>query len=256
MKIKLFAAALAALFILPVFSLTALAAPVEGLETSEDVAEATFTIDDTTLDDALVTDSDEIPVTGGYDPEAPIEPTPEPRPFTPAGSGTVIDNATDDDGKEFYTIMTPEENIFYLVIDRQRSTENVYFLNAVTEADLMALAEITATPATTTVIETEPTSTPEAETPEPPPVPKKSGDIRMVFFIIAIVLLGGAAGWYFKIYKPKHQVMEAEDEYDYTDDDYGDDSGDEYGDDTEDDGLPPWDVDDDENVDDDESEGE
>jgi len=65
----------------------------------------------------------------------------ETNPFTPAGTGTVIDNATDGDGKEFYTIMTPNENVFYLIIDRQREAENVYFLNAVTERDLLALAE-------------------------------------------------------------------------------------------------------------------
>lgn len=59
-----------------------------------------------------------------------------------------VDNATDADGKEFFTITTPAENVFYLVIDRQRETENVYFLNAVTEADLLALAEISEEPIT------------------------------------------------------------------------------------------------------------
>lgn len=45
------------------------------------------------------------------------EPVAASNPFTPAGTGTVIDNATDEDGKEFYTIMTPSENVFYLIID-------------------------------------------------------------------------------------------------------------------------------------------
>ena len=63
------------------------------------------------------------------------------KPFTTDGTGTVVDNATDEDGKEFFTITTPSENVFYLVIDRQRTEENVYFLNAVTEKDLLALAE-------------------------------------------------------------------------------------------------------------------
>ena len=69
------------------------------------------------------------------------EETAEPNPFTPNGTGTVLDNATSEDEKEFYTIVTEDENVFYLVIDKQRDTENVYFLNAVTESDLMALAE-------------------------------------------------------------------------------------------------------------------
>ena len=53
----------------------------------------------------------------------------------------MVDNASDEQGKEFYTIMTPDENVFYLIIDKQRDSENVYFLNAVTESDLMALAQ-------------------------------------------------------------------------------------------------------------------
>ena len=52
------------------------------------------------------------------------------KPFTPEGTGTVVDNATDDDGKEFYTIQTLDEHVFFLVIDKQRTSENVYFLDA------------------------------------------------------------------------------------------------------------------------------
>ncbi len=76
--------------------------------------------------------------------EAPAEPEAQPEtqnPFSTDGTGTVVDNATDKEGKEFYTITTPDENIFYLVIDKQKTTDNVYFLNAVTEADLLPLAE-------------------------------------------------------------------------------------------------------------------
>ena len=69
------------------------------------------------------------------------EPEPEQKPITPDGQASVLDNATDEEGKEFYTFVTPEENIFYLVIDRQRDSDNVYFLNAVTENDLADLAE-------------------------------------------------------------------------------------------------------------------
>ena len=69
----------------------------------------------------------------GGEPIPDVVPTPVVD--VPGGTGTVIENATEEDGKEFYTIMTPDENVFYLIIDRQRNTENVYFLNAVTEAD-------------------------------------------------------------------------------------------------------------------------
>ncbi len=75
------------------------------------------------------------------DPDGEAGTTPrDPVPLTPDGQATVLDNVTNEDGKEFYTIQTSDENVFYLIIDNQRDTENVYFLNAVTEADLMALA--------------------------------------------------------------------------------------------------------------------
>ena len=65
----------------------------------------------------------------------------DPKSLSPDGTGTVVDNATDQDGKEFYTITTPDENVFFLVIDKQKSADNVYFLNVVTENDLLPLVE-------------------------------------------------------------------------------------------------------------------
>ena len=41
----------------------------------------------------------------------------------------------------FYTITTADESVFYLVIDKQKTSENVYFLNTVTTDDLLPLAE-------------------------------------------------------------------------------------------------------------------
>ena len=158
------------------------------------------------------------------------EPVAAPNPFTPAGTGTVIDNATDEDGKEFYTIMTPRENVFYLIIDKQREQENVYFLNAVTEKDLLALAEKSgeteepaepATPATSV--------TPEP-TPEPAPEREKGGN-GMMIVVVLVLLVGGGAGYYFKVYRPKQERADnAEDDYsEYEDDPYAE---------QEDDGLP------------------
>ena len=161
----------------------------------------------------------------------PAEPFPtEPNPFTPDGTGTVVDNATDQDGKEFFTITTAEEAVFYLVIDRQRETENVYFLNAVTVADLMALAESSGEPAAP-----EPQPEPEPEptpTPEPEPVPEKKGGAGPLLLALAVVVIGGGAGWYFKIYRPKLQKA-AEPEEDYGGDPY--DGPEDY------DGEAPWD---------------
>lgn len=151
----------------------------------------------------------------------------EDNPFTPEGSATVVDNATDSQGKEFYTIMTPDENVFYLVIDKQRDSENVYFLNAVTESDLMALAQKDTQAAVTTTEpekqpeKTEPVIEPPAQPEEPkeeepePPAPKSNNGI--LFLALVVALAAGGLGYYFKVYRPKHELDDAEDidEFDF-----------------------------------------
>ncbi len=62
------------------------------------------------------------------------------KPLTPDGQGIVVDEVTDKDGKKFYTITTPDENVFYLVIDEERDSDNVYFLNDVTESEPMSVS--------------------------------------------------------------------------------------------------------------------
>lgn len=157
------------------------------------------------------------------------------NPLTPDGQGTLLDNATGEEGKEFFTITTADESVFYLVIDRQKSGENVYFLNTVTVDDLMALAEPgkEEAPAPPVTPEPEPAPTPDVE-PEPEPEPEKSGGMGTLLLALAVVVIGGGAGWYFKIYRPKQQRAADLEEDDYPD---GPEPGFEDGyDDT-----PPWD---------------
>lgn len=163
-------------------------------------------------------------------------------PFTPDGTGTVIDNATDGDGKEFYTITTPGKRVFYLIIDRQRESENVYFLDAVTEKDLLALAEKTGdadgSKNATPVPEPEkiPGTTPGPETSPStaqPPASEQNSNMGTILLVLVIVVVGGGAGYYFKIYRPRKQRAESEEESDYSAEETPDDA--EDGDD-----LPPW----------------
>lgn len=160
--------------------------------------------------------------------------------FTPAGTGTVVNTATDKDGKEFYTITTPDKNVFYLVIDRQRDGDNVYFLNAVTEKDLLALAEksgsssgATASGSTTAAgtssgsAQTTASGTASqigAETPAKSFSAPQSNNMGTLLLVLAVVVIGGGAGYYFKIYRPKHQRAESEDDFDYTDENGSDDT--------------------------------
>ncbi|TCL55401.1 uncharacterized protein DUF4366 [Kineothrix alysoides] len=178
--------------------------------------------------------------------EAPAtsETTSDPNPFTPTGTGTVVNTATDEDGKQFYTITTPDENVFYLVIDLQREQDNVYFLNAVTEKDLLALAEKsedTEENETAAISTLEPESDSETDissgtSSETSAEPEQKNNPTMLLLVLAVVVIGGGAGYYFKIYRPKQeQAALAEDEFD----EYEADPYDEQEDDT----TPPWEVD-------------
>ena len=173
------------------------------------------------------------------DPDSQPDTTPRnPTALTPDGQGTVMDDVTNEDGKEFFTIKTPNENIFYLIIDKQRDSENVYFLNSVTESDLMALAEKDDSNSGTSAIPdpapvcickdkceagavntacpvcilsmADCVGTAPAPT-EPTEQPKESGNNGSMVIVLLAVLAVGGAGWYFKIYKPKHVMADAED---------------------------------------------
>ncbi len=171
--------------------------------------------------------------------------------FTPDGQGTVVDNVTDADSKEFFTFTTPGENTFYLVIDRDRESENVYFLNAVTESDLYALAEKDEeqeTPDVSAIPDPEPvcncvdkcvsgavnTECPvcvlslddcagkaaaaDMEADQEPDQPEDGGNGTIILVVIAALAVGGV-GYYLKIYKPKHDLDAAEDFDDLTGED-------------------------------------
>ena len=62
----------------------------------------------------------------------------EPATLVEQGSGTV-QSYTEDGEKEFYTIISENGSTFYLVIDTEKNSQNVYFLKAVDEIDLLQL---------------------------------------------------------------------------------------------------------------------
>jgi len=182
--------------------------------------------------------------------------------LTPNGQGTVLDSASgEEDNKQFYTITTDAGNVFYLIVDGKRGTDNVYFLNGVTESDLMALAEkdenisISAVPTEPVCNctdkcddgkpnadcpvckediskcqgKTQPT---EATEPSEPQAKEKEGggNIGMIIFIVLAVAAVGGVGYYLKIVRPKQQrgFDDSEDEAESSD--YGEAYGtDEYG---------------------------
>ena len=156
------------------------------------------------------------------------------KPLTPDGTGTVIDNVTNEDGKEFFTVTTPSKHVFYLIIDRQKNAENVYFLDAVTDKDLLALAksdneDVSGSSSSKAASAPETSSAPTASTPtvssnSQPEKQDSSAGIAAVAILAAVLV--GAAVWFFKFRKPgkKDKSRPDPDDYDYTED--GDDESD------------------------------
>lgn len=169
----------------------------------------------------------QIAYAGGPDYEEPTEEITEnpmtekeENPLTPDGNATLVDQASDKDGKEFYTFTSPAGNQFFLIIDKQRSDNNVYFLDYVTEKDLISLAKkdkenplITETPEPETK---QPEPEIKEEKPEEKPAeeekPEKKQSNTSIFLILLLVTVGvGIVAYYFKILKPKQELDAADD---------------------------------------------
>ena len=208
----------------------------------------------------------------GLDPVAET-PAPDIEPgegFTEDGNLVTRDLLYDKHtNKQFITVQTSCGSTFYIVIDYDKPVNEeeeqyqTYFFSVVDEADLLAAMEAagmevpacactdkcmagainTDCPVCATnmtecvgvepepVEDTEPVDDPEPEQPE-----DTDGNMGTILLVLAIAAVGGGAGWYFKVYRPKQQrAAEAAEE------DYGDELN--AFDDPEDDDTPPWDED-------------
>ena len=184
--------------------------------------------------------------------EAPApEPTIEPgEGFSEEGQFVTRDLLYDENtNKQFITVQTKGGSTFYLVIDYDKPVDEegeqyeTYFLSAVDEADLLAAFEETGgeLPACTCaekcaagavntdcpVCATNMTECAGVE-PEPEPEPEPTedpaqededggGSLGLLAMVLAAVVIGGGAGWYFKIYRPKQEQAAAQAEEDYSD---------------------------------------
>ena len=167
-------------------------------------------------------------------------------------------------GKEFYTIQTASEKVFYLIIDRDGEEEMVYFLTEVTENDLLnvtadnsetlpknSAALESAIPVTEGVLpnnngeqETEelteePTEDGEENTEEPEPEPEKTEENPMATYVILGIVAAAAigGGYYFKVVRKKKEEFldedddEEDEEEEYNDEEEEKDSEDDFFDD-------------------------
>lgn len=142
--------------------------------------------------------------------------------FTVPGNAQLQDDITDDSSKEFLTIQTKNNNTFYVIIDRSANTENVYMLSQIDENDLAKFLDegtltgssvVTANPGVVLEEkEVEPT-TPETEKPEEKEEEKPAtGNAAGMLAILAVALCGVGAYYYFKIYKPRTEEDDSDDE--------------------------------------------
>ena len=160
----------------------------------------------------------------------------------PSGTGTVKEVYADEDGRKFYTVQTPAGNTFYLIIDFTQQTENVYFLDAVAEKDLLALIEqaggtvatVPESSAPDTNTGDAPTSQPSGEAPAEQP--ESSGLFSMIL-VGAVVVIGGGAALYFKVIRKKRGGQSTPAEYE-----------EEYVSTEPEADLPPWDEQEDDHV--------
>lgn len=194
-----------------------------------------------------VSDSSTATVTG-----ADTSSTTSGSPLTPDGNLELVDDVTQEsDGKQFITVQSKNDNTFYIVIDRDKDTDNVYFMNLVDEADLMALMEDgevtvkctcdtrcaagnvdTTCPVCknnmvecTGVEEEQETETTTEPTEDDTEKTESKGSSAPILLIVLIIGLGaGGAVYYLKFKKPKTDTKGPVDLDDY---DFGDDDEDD-----------------------------
>ena len=165
-------------------------------------------------------------------------------------------------GKEFYTIQTASEKVFYLIIDRDGEEEVVYFLTEVTENDLLnvtadnsetlpknsaalesaipvsegALPNNNGEQETEEELTEEPVEDGEENTEEPEPELEKTEENPMATYVILGVVAAAAigGGYYFKVVRKKKEEFldedddEEEEEEEYEDDEENGDSEDDF----------------------------
>ena len=140
--------------------------------------------------------------------------------FTPDGNATILDEASSDQNKYFYTIQTENNNTFFLIIDKARSSGNVYLLSAIDENDLMEFVTTEETEQEDSGAIPEvfvPATEPEPETEEPPaeePPVTDTESTNSNFMLLAVGVLASLilVGYYIVKIKNKDRSEDDEDE--------------------------------------------
>ena len=166
--------------------------------------------------------------------------------FSVEGNGTLTDEADSSQNKLFYIVTTANGNSYYIIIDKDSTTNNVYMLSQIDEADLADFTEETdpkneesvttdspdanAESATDQTGEevTEPAKETDTETSSPGAETEtadsgSSAGKYIGYVLLALACIGVIAGYYFLKVRNRDD-QEEEDETAYGDDEQPDDT--------------------------------
>lgn len=127
--------------------------------------------------------------------------------------------------KEFYTIRTKSGKIFYLIVDMDKTDDNVYLLTEVSENDLLNFTDtdtvtlpqnqaVMESSLPLEIVEQEPETEPEEKEPEEEAKPaEKTANNSGTILLMVLALVGVGGGYYFlKFVRGKKESFEYDDE--------------------------------------------
>ena len=112
------------------------------------------------------------------------------------GTGTVTDFSTSG-SKAFYTIKDKDQNVFYLIIDMDKTDNNVYFLSDISKANMETQGQ------TNNSQVNNQQSTNQSETTPVKPTQEKKSSSNSFLWIVLLVAVGGLTAYYFLVFKKK-----------------------------------------------------
>lgn len=140
------------------------------------------------------------------------------------GNGTVVDFTTNG-SKAFYTIVDNEQQVFYLIIDMDKTDNNVYFLSEINRS------ELSGGDATANQNNVAPTPPAGVEQPEQEVQSETGTSDNNMGFLLTVIIIGlvGAVAYYFLVVKKKqNKNATSEDDEDEMTEDYEDDFEEDY----------------------------
>ena len=204
---------------------------------------------------AAATDPEPVPPDEIVEIPEPVHNPAPPAPVLDAeAEGNTVNNVVAVGNKQFITIETRDEKIFYLIIDGDKGSDNVYLVLEASTKDLLSFAEDGqpgadadtdtlidggALPSDNEIIvgETVPSDGESSGTSDnPDDGDKKANPIPGIIVIVLLVLIAAFAGYMFLVVLPRKKKKEAfadsgdedEDEDGYDDEEYEDDPEETY----------------------------